>query len=258
MKRPILPVLRFSILLLLGAALLACSTVESRNRAAENAKRVSIHTQLAAGHLMRNQVEFALQEVNKALAVDDGDSQANNMMALIQQRLYNESKAERHFQKALSSDATNSEAHNNYAVFLCEHGRAKDAIAHFDAALSNPLYRSQEKASLNAGLCLLRSPVKGLSAEKYFRNALKVNPRSVMGLYNMARISYASGQLFAARGFMQRFFEIAPDSPESLLLAVKVEKALGAKDTEAGYALRLRGKFPNSDEARQLVKITGR
>lgn len=245
-------------LLVLGVALTACSSAETRSHDAGKAKLVSIHTQLAAGHLIRNQSEFALQEVNQALALDADDSQANNIMALVQERLRNDDKAEKYFQKAIDSDATNSEAHNNFAVFLCEHGRVKDAIDHFDSALSNPLYRSPEKASLNAGMCLQQRPVAGLSAVKYFRNALTINPRSAIALYNMALISFESGQALPARGFMQRFFEASQDSPESLLLAVKIEKALGAKDAQANYAFRLRGKFPNSEEAKQLAKITGR
>jgi type IV pilus assembly protein PilF len=245
-------------MLLLGVALAACSSTETRNRDTENAKLVSIHAQLAAGHLMRNQSEFALQEVNQSLAINPNDSQSNNIMALIQQRLRDDDKAERYFQKAIDNDPNNSEAHNNFAVFLCEHGRVKSAIDHFDRALSNPLYRSAEKANINAGLCLQQRPVAGLSPVKYFRNALTLNPRSTTALYNMASISLESGQPLSARGFMQRYFEAAQDTPESLLLAVKIEKALGAKDTQARYAFRLRGKFPNSEEAKQLVRITGR
>ena len=249
---------RFVPALLLGMVLAACSSAETRSRDAEDAKLVSIHTQLAAGHLMRNQSAFALEEVSQSLAINPNDSQSNNIMALIQQRLREDDKAEGYFQKAIDSDPNNSEAHNNYAVFLCAHGRVKSAIDHFDRALSNPLYRSPEKASINAGLCLQQRPLPGLSPEKYFRKALTLNPRSTTALYHMASISFESGQSLPARGFMQRYFEAAQDTPESLLLAVKIEKALGARDAQARYAFRLRGKFPNSEEAKQLVKITGR
>jgi type IV pilus assembly protein PilF len=246
------------LLLMLGLTLTACSTAETRSHNAENAKLVSIHTQLAAGHLIRNQTEFALQEAKQALAINPDDSQANSVMALVQQRMRNDEKTEMYFQRAIENDANNSEAQNNFAVFLCEHGRVQAAIEHFDSAISNPLYRSPEKANLNAGMCLQQRPVAGLSAVKYFRNALTVNPRSSIALYNLALISFEAGEALSARGFMQRFFETAQDSPESLLLAYKIEKALGARDTQANYAFRLRGKFPNSEEARQLAKITGR
>jgi type IV pilus assembly protein PilF len=246
------------LILVLGIGLTACSTTEKRELEANSAKLVGIHTQLAAGHLMRNQSEFALQEVNKALAINPDDSQANNIMALIQTRLRNDDRAEKYFRKAIDGDGDNSEAQNNFAVFLCEHGRVQEAVRHFDAALANPLYKSPEKANLNAGICLKQRPLAGVSATKYFRNALNVNPRSAMALYNMAVISFESGQPLAARGFIQRYFEASKDTPETLLLAVKIERALGARDAQAGYALRLRGKYPASDEARQLIKITGK
>ncbi len=251
-------VVRIVPLLLLGMLLNACTTTDPRNRTVDTAKLVSIHTQLAVGHLMRNQTGFALQEVGQALALDSDDSQANNIMALVQQRMRNDDKTEKYFRRSIDEDANNSEARNNYAVFLCEHGRVKEAIGQFDKALSDPLYPSQEKANLNAGVCLQERPEHGFAAVKYFRDALTINPRSPVALYNMALISFESGQALVARGFIQRFFEATQDTPDSLLLAVKIEKALGAKDTQANYAFRLRGKFPKSEEAKELAKITGR
>ena len=68
----------------------------------------------------------------------------------------------------------------------------------------------------------------------------------------MARISYDGGRTVAARGFIQRYFQAGQDTPEALLLAVYIERALKNKDDEASYAVRLRGKFPTSPEAQQL------
>jgi type IV pilus assembly protein PilF len=51
---------------------------------------------------------------------------------------------------------------------------------------------------------------------------------------------------------------VATDTPEVLLLAFRIERALGAKDAQATYALRLRGKFPQSGEAKQLRTLTGK
>jgi type IV pilus assembly protein PilF len=243
---------------LLGLALVACNSAEVREREETHAKLVDIHTQLAKGHLVRNQPEFALQEVSKALQINPDASEANAIMALVQVRLRNDEQADAYFRKAVEVDPKNGEAQNNYGAFLCERGRAREALKHFDAAIANALYRDPEKSQINAGICLKNHPVTGVSAAKYFRGALGTNPRSTVALYNLAVISLESGEPLAARGFLQRYFEVAPDSPESLLLAVKVEHALGARDAQAGYALRLRGKFPQSEEAKQLSKITGK
>jgi len=61
-----------------------------------------------------------------------------------------------------------------------------------------------------------------------------------------------AGKRLPARGFIERYFQSAEDTPESLLLAVRIERALGNKNAEASYALRLRSKFPASPEAGQL------
>ncbi len=258
MMRHSADILRLILVMVFAIILGACSTHASREQDVKNTKLVDIHTQLASGHLIRNQLDFALQEVNKALAIDDNDSQANNIMALIQARLRNDDQTEKYFHKSIAANSSNSEAHNNFAVFLCEHGRVDEALKHFDAALANPLYKTSEKASINAGLCLKSRPMPGASATKYFRNALSVNPYSVQALYNMAVISFQSNQPLAARGFIQRYFEVSKDTAESLWLAVRIERALGARDAQANYALRLRGKFPASAEAKQMSKITGK
>jgi type IV pilus assembly protein PilF len=72
----------------------------------------------------------------------------------------------------------------------------------------------------------------------------------------MAKISYDTGRTYSARGFIQRYFEVGEDTPQSLLLAVKIEDVLGYKDAEASYAVRLKGKFPESSEAKRLQGLS--
>jgi type IV pilus assembly protein PilF len=74
----------------------------------------------------------------------------------------------------------------------------------------------------------------------------------------MARYSFETGETLSARGFMQRYFEVTTDTPDALLLAFRIERVLGAKDAQATYAMRLRGKFPDSAEAKQLRTLTGK
>lgn len=218
---------------------------------AKRAELVKIRTQLGAGYLQRNQVDIAYQELEKALAIDSNDSQANNIMGLLQARLKNFELAEKHFRKSLSAQPDNADAHNNYGVFLCDQGRLDEAEQQFGLALDNPLYRTPELANLNAGLCLMKRP-EPARAIKYFKKALEVNPKLGPALYQMAKIGFDSGQTLSARGYMQRYFEIAPDSPESLLLAANIERALGNREMQAHYGLRLTAKYPGSPEAKQF------
>lgn len=252
MMRPV------ALLVLAGLLFGGCaSQVERDEKSAKLSKRVEVHTQLGATYLSRNQLDIAQQELERALAINADDSQANHIMGLLQIRLKKDDKAEQYFRRATSEQPENSDARNSYGAFLCERGRLEEADEQFRAAINNPLYKTPDQASFNAGLCQLKKPDKKAAAG-YFRTTLRYNPRQPHALLELARFSFEAGEMLSARGFMQRYFEVAADSPEALLLAFRIERALGAKDAQASYALRLRGKYPESAEARQLRNLTGK
>jgi type IV pilus assembly protein PilF len=242
---------------LLGLTLAACASTAERE--AEQSKKkqfVETHVQLGASYLERGQLDIARTMLEKALDARSDDPQANNMMALLQWRLRNVSEAEKYFRRAVDAAPANPEAENNYGVFLCQElRRYEEAIRWFEKVASNQYYGSPAAAYENAGLCLMTKPAPA-EAEKYFREALRFNPRQAKSLYEMARISYDAGKALSARGFIQRYFQSAGDTPASLLLASRIERALKNRDGEASYAVRLTGKFPESPEALQLVKET--
>lgn len=241
-----------------GLWLAGCaSQAERDDKAARHSKRVEIHTQLGASYLSRNQLDIAQQELERALALNADDSQANHLMGLLQIRLKRDDLADDYFRRAISEQPQNADARNSYGVFLCERGRLDEADAQFRAAIAEPLYKSPEQASLNAGICRMKKPDKPAAAG-YFRNVLKHDARQPLALLSMAQLSFEANEALAARGFMQRYFEVAKESPESLLLAFRIERSLGAKDAQASYAVRLRGKFPESAEAKLLRSLAGK
>lgn len=246
---------RFPALLLAGLLAAGCAS-DAERQASETKRRQMIDTniQLATGYLQNGQVEYARERLERALQIAPDDSQANNMMALLQWRLKDYEAADAHFRRALDADEKNAEAQNNYGVFLCERGRIDRAEMWFKRAIENPYYRTPAIANQNAGLCLMKRGDRQ-AAESYFRAALKLDARLAPSLQQMALITFDSGRALAARGFLQRYFEVGEDNPEILLLAVRVERALGNKDAEASYAVRLRGKFPDSPEAEQLKRL---
>jgi type IV pilus assembly protein PilF len=253
MNRHVLALLITTGLLVSGCA----SQTEREEKSAKLAKRVEIHTQLGATYLSRNQLDVAQQELERALDMNPDDTQANHIMGLLQIRLKKDDKAEQYFRRATSEKPENPDARNSYGVFLCERGRMEEADEQFRAAINNPLYKSPDQAGLNAGICQLKKPDKK-AASGYFRTVLRYNPRQPQALLEMARFSFETSEMLSARGFMQRYFEVATDTPDALLLAFRIERVLGAKDAQASYALRLRGKFPESAEARQLRTLTGK
>ncbi|MBI3546101.1 MAG: type IV pilus biogenesis/stability protein PilW [Gammaproteobacteria bacterium] len=243
--------------LLLLASLLGCASSAERQEALDKKnKRAETHVMLGANYLQRGQLDVAKEELEKALAESPDNSQANNIMAVLQWRLKNFEQTERLFRRSLSSDPKNSSAHHNYGAFLCEQGKLDEGVQHFDIAVKDQLYPYAAEVYLNAGVCLMKKPAPK-AAENYLREALRINPRLPGALYQMAKLSFDAGQSLSARAFIERYFQVGPDSPESLLLAVKTERALKNKNAEASYALRLRNKFPDSPEAGQVATKTG-
>jgi type IV pilus assembly protein PilF len=219
-------------------------------------KSVETQTQLGASYLQRGQPEIAKKHLERALELDSNDLQANNIMGLLQWRLKQYEEAERYFRRAIEGSGSGSRAAalHNYGAFLCDRGRIDEALRSLEKAAADPLYQATAEANLNAGACLMTKPSPAL-AEKYLREALRINPRLPGALYHMARITYDSGRTLAARAFIQRYFEASEDTPDALLLAVQIETALKDKNAAASYALRLKSRFPKSDEAAKLSSI---
>lgn len=246
------------IVLSVAVLLFLAGCASSAERQAEHDKMDNLaetHVLLGSSYLQRGQLDVAKEELDKALKLVPDHSQANNIMAVLQWRFKDYGKAERLFRKALASDENNASAQHNYGTFLCDRGKITEGVRHFDAAAANPLYPYAAEVNLNAGVCLMKKPAPA-AAEKYFREALRLNPKLSGALYQMAKISLDSGQALSARGFIERYFQSAEDTPESLLLAVKIERALRNKNAEASYAVRLRGKFPASPEVAQLHALS--
>lgn len=240
---------------LLASLLLAgCATVDSgpTEEAADADARAGARTELALGYLKRDQKKTALDELEEALEIAPSHSRANYVMAMLQTQLDHPERADYHYRRALESDPENAVAAHDYGNFLCKQGRVEAAMKQFENALNNPLYERRTLTNLRAGECLINMRTDRRGAEPYFRAALDENPRLAPALYYMADISYARREYLAARAYIERYFSVGPDTPSSLLLAVKIESKLHAKDVAGEYAARLRKKFASSDEARQL------
>ena len=59
-------------------------------------------------------------------------------------------------------------------------------------------------------------------------------------------------QSVSARAFLERKFGAGGVTADSLLLAVRTERKLGADDLAKEYAARLRSAYPGSEQAQQL------
>lgn len=240
------------VVVLLTACLPNGGTKPTQHVAADP-KAAEINMRLGLNYMQRGDYEVALEKLQKALKQDPNLPSAHNTIALLYQRLNETEKAEQHFKQAVRRAPDYSEAQNNYGVFLCQQQRYKEAEERFLKALDNPLYSSPAQAIENAGVCVSRIPEME-QAEKYFRQALQINPNLSKSLLQMAMISFEQNDFLQARAYIERYQAVARWTSQSLLLAIKTENQLNDQNAVASYSLLLRGRFPDSDETQQVNK----
>lgn len=239
--------LMFLLMALGGCATQAKNTPGEETRARESAR---IHTELGAGYFSQRNIPVALEEFTQATRIDPTYPMAYTGLGLVYASLNEDAKAEANFKKALQLDPNSSESHNNYGTFLCSRNRVDESISQFLAAVKNPLYSTPEVAYLNAGVCALKKKDVD-NAELYLQKALQIQPLLHSAAYQLASIQYGKGNFPQTRNLLQYALADNP-SPEVLWLAIQNERKLGGRDAEASYALELRRKYPESEEAKAL------
>jgi type IV pilus assembly protein PilF len=222
---------------------------QDKTRAQASAK---IHTELAASYYERAQYAIALQELGVALQADSTYAPAFTVRAMVRMALSEDNLAEADFRHSLDLDGESSETHNNYGWFMCQRSREKESLAQFREALKNPLYATPEMAYANLGLC---SKKAGLlkDAENNLQRALIMRPGMPEAFYGLAELSYDRGDIAGAKAYLLRFSQVSGElTAEQLWLAIRVERKMRDRNSEASYALQLRKRFPMSREAQLL------
>ncbi len=245
-------VLVMTITLLLSGCVTPQNSTGKAPNPANKRKVAELNTQIAIQHLKDKEYELALKKLKKASDTDPNYPDAYNARGIVYSQIGETDKAETNFQRALRIDGKNPLTLNNYGQFLCQNGKPTQGQEMFQRATANPLYRTPEIALSNAGSCALNVGDTE-KAESYFREALDINPRIPIALLQMASITFDSGRYLPARGYIQRYSQIANHVPRSLWLGILIERELGDQDAEASYALSLEKNFPDSKEAGMLV-----
>jgi type IV pilus assembly protein PilF len=221
--------------------------------AAAQAKDIArIHTELASEYYSRTQYGVALEELNEAIKADANYGPAYGLSGLVYMELREDVLAVKNFEQALRLNPIDSDANNNYGWYLCNRGQETNSIKYFLAALKNSLYNTPERSYLNAGICT-RKMGDDVAAEAYLRKALGQQPDMQQALYNLSDIHYKRSNLAEARAYMSRLMRSANPNAEYLWLGVRIERKLGNRDNERGYAEQLRRRFPNANETQAML-----
>ncbi len=210
-----------------------------------------VYVRLAVVYMQKGALGEALKNVKKGVSLDPNNGEAHNVMAIIYSRLGENELADKHYRRAKSLQPKNPYTLNAYGSFLCGQKKYNEADKQFKAALKNPLYTTPEVALTNAGICARQNKDLDL-AEAYLRRALQHNKRFSVALFQMAKISYETGDMQSARDFLKRYHEVARLTSQSLWLGIQIEQKLGNRDAVASYSMQLKGSFPDSTEVKLL------
>ena len=237
--------------------LTACVTINKSQSSAE--EKSENYVTLGMEYFQQGRLESALANLKKGIQYNPDSYVGNAMLALIYEKLDRDDEADAYYHKAIDVVSDDSHEfgsiHNNYASFLCSMGRLDEAGQHYRKAYEHTLYQTPEVALENGGLCYQQHNDL-VTAEGYFRLALKKNPKMPQSLLAMAQLSFDMKRYMQGRAFIQRYHEMQEDSvAESLLLAIRIEKALGDKASEKKYTDLLKSRFPDSSQAALLVDL---
>ncbi len=213
--------------------------------------RAQLHTQMGVNYLQQGQVEIAQEELKLALRIRPDYSPANLAMAKLQLQLDDDRAAGTYFARAVRYDRDNVAAKNDYGFFLCTRQEYARGLEQFTEALNHPLNRNQYVSLFGAAECE-RMAGDAEQAEKYYEQALQLQPDMRQALLQLAYIKFDRGEHFSARAFLERFFEDRFFTPDSLILAVRNELMLDRRDLAQEYARILRERFPRSDRIDEL------
>ncbi|MGB8337428.1 MAG: type IV pilus biogenesis/stability protein PilW [Burkholderiales bacterium] len=211
-----------------------------------------VHTELASEYYSRAQFGVALEELNEARKADPNYVPAYSLTGLVYMELREDALAVKNFEQALRLNPADSDANNNYGWYLCNRGQEANSIKYFLTAQKNPLYTTPERSFLNAGICS-RKMGDDVAAENYLRKALAQQPDLQQALFQLSDLNYKRNNLAEARAYMGRLMRNSNPNAEYLWLGVRIERKLGNRDNERGYAEQLRRRFPNAIETQALL-----
>ena len=118
---------------------------------------------------------------------------------------------------------------------------------------------AQAVACGQPGAAIVAVPSAGMEAAHeferayaFFQKALVIRPHYPLAVLGLIEIDFKRSDLRAAKANITSYMQTYPLAPESLWLAIQIERAIGDHQAEASYAFQLQRRFPDSSEAMAL------
>ena len=238
--------------LFLVVVLTACTSWFDKDTKRDDS--ASIYLQLGVRYMDLGKLEIAKENLQLAQEKDPNNSQVHNAFAFLYEKLNDYKLAQENYERALDVSPDDWSVQNNYGRFLCDRGEYEQGMALLTQAISTQLNDRQWLALTNAGRCQLAMKQQQ-SAKAYFKQALVLNNTYAPALLEMQKMSYLSGEYWAAKGYLQRYLSVADHTSGTLWFGMQTERALGNQALAKEYQNLLLEKFPLSDEAKQIKPV---
>jgi type IV pilus assembly protein PilF len=212
------------------------------------------NTSLGIAYLRQGDIPLAKEKLDRALQEDPTNPEVHSARAMLFDRMGDAKEADHEFKTALSLSPNDPDVSNNYAVYLCQTGRTDEGVRRFEAVAHNALYRTPWVAYTNAGVCL-RTAKRDPDAVKNFKEALQVRPNSAEAAFQLADTDFQDGNLTDARATVDTYLAAFEETPDLLLLGVRVARAQNDRVASTVYARKLRLDFPSSAQAQALAAL---
>lgn len=238
-----------------GVITSGCAVTSSGvGRLSNQEKAANYNAELGANYLATGNLESAQIKLRRALAQDPNNALANNTNGNLLAALDDPRGAEKAFLKSIKLDKNRAEYRNNYGIFLCGQDRTDEALSQFVQASENKFYQTPEFALDNAGVCAMDAGQHQI-AEKYLREAVRKNSKFAPAMLHMAELKLKTGDAVLADAYYSRFLGLSRQTPQSLMLGVKLRRELGDETAAKQYGKTLLSAFPQSRQA-QLYLVS--
>ncbi|GLS84041.1 type IV pilus biogenesis/stability protein PilW [Paraferrimonas haliotis] len=205
---------------------------------------------LGLAYLQQNDMEKAKFNLDKALELDPRSAEVYLGRAYYFQSVSEHELAKDAYRRALRIEPNNGDVLNNFGVYLCKQGDYAESEQMMLRAVAAPRYTSMASTYENLGLCTLEAG-EHQRAAGYFEQALNYSPRRSLSLIELVNIAVVEQDYPGAQKALERYHDLASQTPQSLLLGVQIEQQLRDVEAAKRYGILLLAKFPRSQQAKQ-------
>lgn len=241
-----------SLWLLTGCATPGGGGPNDRGPSENEAARLNL--QLGIGYMQAGRFELAQDKLRRALQFDGNLAEAENALGVLNEETGAAMLAERHYRRALELRPDYLLAKMNLGRLLCSTGHAERGRQLFLDAATHGNQENPEIAYTGAGVCS-RVADNLPQAEHDFRQALEHNAFAGSTLFEIASVTHELGKHQDARDYLERYHRRNNFSPDSLALAIDIERALGNTQMLEYYSELLRTRFSGSTAIPPTVRM---